>query len=119
MAAWVNNQRLIGPGRARCCVVYTCLPLVTQMCGAPVYLYIFYNNILLPGEARLRHWVTGQGHLLVPIKDTLVDAQLKRCSCGKLLKDNEPFPTHGQQSGGRRAWIERRAKVALRPATAM
>lgn len=44
MAAWVNNQRLIGPGRARCCVVYTCLPLVTQMCGAPVYLYIFYNK---------------------------------------------------------------------------
>lgn len=34
----------------------------------------------LPGEARPRQRVTGQGHLLLPIKHTLVDTQLKRCS---------------------------------------
>lgn len=81
------------------------------------FTYFITNG--LPGKARPHRWVIRRGHLLVPIKDTLVDTQLKRCLCVKLVKDNEPFPTHDQQSGGRRAWIERRAKVALRPATAM
>lgn len=48
-------------------------PLVTQMCSAPAY----FRTNGLPGEARPRQQVTGQGHLLVPIKDTSVDTQLK------------------------------------------
>lgn len=40
------------------------------------FTYFITNR--LPGEARPRWWVAGQGHLLVPIKDTLVDTQLKR-----------------------------------------